>query len=122
GSDLEALIQAKGPLAVDRACQIAHQVADALLEAHRKRLIHRDIKPSNVFVTPDWSAKLLDFGLARDPRLRLTEPGSVLGTLGYMAPEQCKDATTVDERADIYSLGATLYWALTGQDPFAETS
>jgi response regulator RpfG family c-di-GMP phosphodiesterase/serine/threonine protein kinase len=122
GSDLEALVHSKGPVAPERACQLIHQVADALLEAHRVRLIHRDIKPSNVFVTPEWSAKLLDFGLARDPRARLTEPGSVLGTLGYMAPEQAQDATTVDERADIYSLGATLFWALTAQDPFPVTS
>ncbi|HEY1377262.1 MAG TPA: HD domain-containing phosphohydrolase [Gemmataceae bacterium] len=121
GRDLEALIHAEGPLAPEKACPLAHQVADALLEAHRHRLIHRDIKPSNVLVTPEWSAKLLDFGLART-RSRLTEPGSVLGTLGYMAPEQARDATTVDERADIYSLGATLFWALTGQDPFPLTS
>ncbi|HEX4591324.1 MAG TPA: serine/threonine-protein kinase, partial [Gemmataceae bacterium] len=122
GSDLEALVQSKGPLAVDRAGQMCHQVADALLEAHRKGLIHRDIKPSNILVTPEWSAKLLDFGLALDPRARVTQPGSVLGTLGYMAPEQAQDSTTVDQRADIYSLGATLFWSLTGQDPFPLTS
>jgi response regulator RpfG family c-di-GMP phosphodiesterase len=122
GEDLEALVQGKGPLAPDRACRIAHQVADALNEAHSHQLIHRDIKPSNILVTSEGSAKLLDFGLARSARARLTEPGSVLGTLGYMAPEQARDATTVDERADIYSLGATLFWALTGQDPFPLTS
>ena len=122
GEDLEALIHGKGPLTPDRACRLAHQVADALNEAHSHQLIHRDIKPSNILVTPEGSAKLLDFGLARSARARLTEPGSVLGTLGYMAPEQARDATTVDERADIYSLGATLFWALTGQDPFPLTS
>jgi response regulator RpfG family c-di-GMP phosphodiesterase/tRNA A-37 threonylcarbamoyl transferase component Bud32 len=122
GQDLEALVHGKGPLAPDRACELARQVADALHEAHRRGLIHRDIKPSNVLVTPEDSAKLLDFGLARTARTRMTEPGSVLGTLGYMAPEQAQDATTVDERADIYSLGATLFWALTGQDPFPLTS
>jgi response regulator RpfG family c-di-GMP phosphodiesterase len=121
GQDLEALIHDNGPIAPEKACQLAHQIADALLEAHRQKLIHRDIKPSNILVTPEWSAKLLDFGLART-RARMTEPGSVLGTLGYMAPEQAQDATTVDERADIYSLGATLFWALTGQDPFPLTS
>jgi response regulator RpfG family c-di-GMP phosphodiesterase len=121
GQDLEAIVHAKGPVAAERACQFAHQIADALLEAHRHKLVHRDIKPSNILITPEQSAKLLDFGLART-RFRLTEPGSVLGTLGYMAPEQCQDATTVDERADIYSLGATLFWALTAQDPFPLTS
>ena len=122
GEDLEALVHSKGPLTSHRACRLAHQVADALNEAHSHQLIHRDIKPSNILVTPEGSAKLLDFGLARSARARLTEPGSVLGTLGYMAPEQARDATTVDERADIYSLGATLFWALTGQDPFPLTS
>jgi response regulator RpfG family c-di-GMP phosphodiesterase/serine/threonine protein kinase len=121
GEDLEAIVNRQGALAPDRACQLAHQIADALHEAHRHKLIHRDIKPSNILVTPEGSAKLLDFGLART-RSRLTEPGSVLGTLGYMAPEQAQDATAVDERADIYSLGATLFWALTGQDPFPVTS
>ena len=67
GQDLEALVHAKGPFAPERACQFARQIADALHEAHSHRLIHRDIKPSNVLVTPDDSAKLLDFGLARDP-------------------------------------------------------
>ena len=105
------LVQAKGPLPPDGLASFAHQMADALHEAHSHQLIHRDIKPSNILVTPEGSAKLLDFGLARTARADLTEPGSVLGTLGYMAPEQARDATTVDERADIYSLGATLFWA-----------
>jgi response regulator RpfG family c-di-GMP phosphodiesterase len=122
GQDLEALITSDGPLAADRACHFAHQVADALVEAHRRGLIHRDIKPSNVLVTPEGSAKLLDFGLARNFRARLTEPGSVLGTIGYMAPEQAQDATKVDVRADVYSLGATLFWCLTGRDPFPLTA
>lgn len=122
GQDLEALIESGGPIAIDRSCQIAHQVADALVEAHRQKLIHRDIKPSNVLLTPDGTAKLLDFGLARHYHHRLTEPGSVLGTIGYMAPEQAKDATNINPRADIYSLGATLYWCLTGKDPFPITS
>src|SRR5207245_3005760 len=63
-----------------------------------------------------------DLGLARHVRERLTEPGSVLGTIGYMAPEQAQDATKVDIRADVYSLGTTLYWMLTGRDPFALTA
>jgi response regulator RpfG family c-di-GMP phosphodiesterase/serine/threonine protein kinase len=119
GQDLEALVTAHGPMDVGRSCHVAHQVADALVEAHRRGLIHRDIKPGNIIVTPDGTAKLLDFGLARHSVTRMTEPGVVLGTLGYMAPEQSRDASRVDHRSDIYSLGATLYWCLTGRDPFA---
>jgi response regulator RpfG family c-di-GMP phosphodiesterase len=122
GQDLEALVNAQGPLAPDRSCQLAHQVADALVEAHRRGLIHRDLKPSNVLVTPEGAAKLLDFGLARNYGARLTDPGAVLGTIGYMAPEQAQDATAVDVQADIYSLGATLFWCLTGRDPFPLTN
>jgi serine/threonine protein kinase len=84
-------------------------------------LVHRDLKPSNILVTPDWQAKLLDFGLALHPRHQLTDPGTLLGTVGYMAPEQARDPHSVDGRADLFALGATLYWALTGKEPYPET-
>jgi eukaryotic-like serine/threonine-protein kinase len=121
GQDLYGLVREKGPLSTRRACEIFRQVADALGEAHRLRLIHRDIKPGNILVTPDWQAKVLDFGLARLPSGNVTEPGTVLGTIGYMAPEQARDPSGVDARADLFSLGATMYWALTGREPYPET-
>ncbi|MBM3979660.1 MAG: response regulator [Planctomycetes bacterium] len=121
GQDLFTLVRERGPLSPLKACDLFRQVADALGEAHRTGLIHRDIKPSNVLVTPDGQAKVLDFGLARLPTQQMTEPGVVLGTIGYMAPEQARDPHSVDARADLFSLGATLYWALTGRDPYPET-
>jgi response regulator RpfG family c-di-GMP phosphodiesterase/serine/threonine protein kinase len=121
GRDLDTLLRDAGPLSPRRACDLFRQVADALAEAHRHGLVHRDIKPSNVLVTPDWQAKVLDFGLARLPRQNVTEPGTLLGTVGYMAPEQATDPSGVDARADLWSLGATLYWALTGHEPYPES-
>jgi len=121
GQDLDGFVRSRGPLPVSRVCDLFRQVADALAEAHRNGVIHRDIKPPNIIITPDWQAKLLDFGLALHPYRRMTEPGTVLGTIGYMAPEQARDPHAVDARADLFSLGATMYWALTGRDPFPET-
>src|SRR4029079_7783464 len=83
-----------------------------------QNLVHRDIKPSNILLTATDQAKLLDFGLVMHFRSRMTLPGSVLGTIDFMAPEQARDASSVDVRADIYSLGATFFWCLTGQPPF----
>lgn len=121
GQDLYGLIHEKGPLSTRRACEIFRQVADALAEAHRIGLVHRDIKPGNILVTPDWQAKVLDFGLARVPNGNVTEPGTMLGTIGYMAPEQARDPREVDARADLFSLGATMYWALTGREPYPDS-
>jgi response regulator RpfG family c-di-GMP phosphodiesterase/tRNA A-37 threonylcarbamoyl transferase component Bud32 len=118
GRDLEEYVVAEGPLPVAKACDIAHQVACALAETHKFGLVHRDIKPSNVLLTAEDQAKLLDFGLSRRVDHRLTQSGTVLGTLDYMAPEQARDSSTVDVRADIYGLGGTLFWCLTGQLPF----
>src|SRR6185369_2329471 len=71
-----------------------------------------------ILVTPEDQAKLLDFGLSRCFDTRMTQPGTILGTIDYMAPEQARDASTVDIRADIYGLGGTLFWCLTGRLPF----
>lgn len=84
GQDLEACVNNDGPMAIGKACDLIHQVASALVEANRHQLVHRDIKPSNIRVTPEGQAKLLDFGLARHVSHRMTEPGTVLGTLDFM--------------------------------------
>jgi serine/threonine protein kinase len=118
GQDLETLVSQQGPLPIGQACEIVYQVASALHEIHCHRLVHRDIKPSNIILTAEGKAKLLDFGLVRHLRHRVTEVGTVLGTIDYMAPEQASDASSVDIRADIYSLGGTLFWCLTGRQPF----
>lgn len=119
GLDLEQFVREQGPLSVPKSCDLAYQIASALCEANKHNLVHRDIKPSNVLVTPEGQAKLLDFGLARHFRHRHTDPGTILGTIDYMAPEQALDASSVDIRADIYALGGTLYWCLVGEPPFA---
>ncbi len=121
GQDLMAYVNRTGPMAAGPACALICQVAGALGEAHRRNLIHRDVKPSNVLVTAENQAKLLDFGLARRFGSKLTQPGIPMGTLDYMAPEQVRDASAVDARTDVFGLGGTLFWALTGKSPFATT-
>ncbi|MCU0705099.1 MAG: protein kinase [Fimbriiglobus sp.] len=118
GANLHEVVARHGPLSVSRAAALFRQLADALSEAHRFGLVHRDIKPSNVMVTPDWRVKLLDFGMALHPSGAKTQPGSLLGTVGYMAPEQANNASKVDGRADVFALGATLFLAVTGREPF----
>jgi serine/threonine protein kinase len=125
GQDLARIVQRGGRLSVADACAITCQVASALQYAHEKGLVHRDIKPSNLMLTLDderrGSVKVLDFGLARlgADQDTLTAAGHVLGTLDFMAPEQASDPRRVDTRADIYSLGCTLYYLLAGEPPFA---
>jgi response regulator RpfG family c-di-GMP phosphodiesterase len=122
GQDLEELVIDNGALPLTRACDLIYQVASALAEADKHHLVHRDIKPSNILVTPEGQAKLLDFGLARSFSHRQTEPGVVLGTIEYLAPEQASDASTVDIRADIYGLGGTLFWCLAARVPFPSSA
>ncbi|MFO0867272.1 MAG: protein kinase, partial [Gemmataceae bacterium] len=119
GHDLDEHIHEYGPLSVTEACDHGYQIASALAEADKHRMVHRDIKPSNIRITTEGQAKLLDFGLARHLRARITQPGTILGTMEFMAPEQASDAGAVDIRADIYGLGGTLFWCLTGKTPFA---
>jgi eukaryotic-like serine/threonine-protein kinase len=108
-----------GPIPVPDALTYIDQVLDALSYAHQQHVIHRDIKPANMMLTPDGTVKLMDFGIARtesEPTL-LTAPGSTLGSMNYMSPEQVKGERT-DERSDLYSLGISLYEMVTGERPF----
>jgi serine/threonine protein kinase len=118
GTNLEALVKHGGPMDPAIVCDIGHQIASALAEANKRDLVHRDIKPSNIIYDSGGTAKLLDFGLARNLLSRETRQGMLLGTIDYMSPEQASDSSDVDIRTDIFSLGATLYWCLTGRRPF----
>jgi serine/threonine protein kinase len=124
GRSLARIVAAEGPLRQARAARLLAQVADVLDHAHRQGIIHRDLKPGNVQVTPDDDAKVLDLGLAlvRGEELKdvhiLGGPRRVVGTMDYIAPEQTADATNVDARSDVYSLGCTLYFVLAGRPPF----
>jgi serine/threonine protein kinase len=127
GSSLQDMVRKTGKMDVTRACHYIYWSAIGLQHAHASGLIHRDIKPGNILVDRTGVVKILDLGLARffnDDQDLLTKKydESVLGTADYLAPEQAIDSHTVDGRADIYSLGATFYFLLTGQPPFAEGS
>jgi eukaryotic-like serine/threonine-protein kinase len=103
------------------AIEIILQIAQALQHAHRRGLIHRDVKPANIVLTPDGIAKLADLGMAReteDAVLARREKGMTIGTPYYISPEQIRGREDIDGRADLYSLGATLYHMVTGQPPF----
>ena len=135
GCDLSEIVKRCSPLSIADACLLISQAAEGLQYAHEHGFVHRDIKPSNLMLAtgakPNATVvvKILDLGLARAldqrpdaaaPKADLTTTGQVMGTLDYMAPEQGGDAHQVDIRADIYSLGATLYKLLTGDSPYAE--
>ncbi|MFN4260996.1 MAG: protein kinase domain-containing protein [Gemmataceae bacterium] len=125
GSSLQEIVKKHGPMDVLRACHYIRQAAFGLQHAHEAGLVHRDIKPGNLLVDRTGVLKILDMGLARffnDQEDILTKKydESVLGTADYLAPEQAIDSHGVDIRADIYSLGATFYFMLTGQPPFSE--
>jgi len=121
GNDLRKLVRRTGPLTMEVAASIISQVAEGLSHAHSQGMIHRDVKPGNVLVTPDGEAKLSDLGLAgsfdeaaeKDPRY-----GKIVGTADYLSPDQIRSPWEPTPAWDIYSLGCTLYYAVTGKVPF----
>lgn len=123
GPDLQQITRTHGPLPVALACEVIRQAAIALDYAHKHGLTHRDIKPSNLMMTRSGDIKLIDLGLAGardDASTQITQPGLAVGTMTYCAPEQFRDAASVDGRADIYSLGCTFFQLLAGEPAFCE--
>jgi serine/threonine protein kinase len=129
GKELRELLN-DGPLPSRKALDYAQQVAQGLAAAHEKGIIHRDLKPENLFVTHDGRVKILDFGLAKlkpqrnavfsseiETQKQITDPGTVIGTVGYMSPEQVR-GHEADHRSDIFSFGSILYEMLSGQRAF----
>ncbi len=132
GRDLDHFVRERGPMPITQAIDCLMQAARGLEAAHVQGIIHRDIKPGNLMLDSAGTVRVLDLGLARivdasnpfskSVAGRLTQSGMYMGTIDYMAPEQAEDSHRVDHRADIYSLGCTLYYLLTGREPFPAES
>lgn len=137
GENIRDRINESGPLPVEKTVIYALQIAHALAHLDENHIVHRDIKPSNILISPMGDAKLIDLGLARQfgseedaddpenvqfrsPATDITASGVTLGTFDYISPEQARDPRTVDIRSDIYSLGCTLYFMITGHPPFPQ--
>jgi serine/threonine protein kinase len=127
GTDLARLIEKAGKLPVRVGCELIRRAAIGLQYSFEQGMVHRDIKPSNLIAGADGAVKILDFGLAKmqselSVDAGLTSTGAFLGSVDYIAPEQLDDPRVADIRADIYSLGCTLYHLLSGTPPFQGTT
>ncbi len=126
GANIRDLVAKQGSFSIADVLRVSVQIADALTHAWKRNVVHRDIKPSNILITGERQAKLVDMGLARFYEMEpteqaeqdLTATGMTIGTFDYIAPEQARDPRTADTRCDIYSLGCTMFYMLTGQPPF----
>ena len=119
GSDLSQLVRQQPPLDMQNIVDIFRQAAASLAAAHLQGIIHRDVKPGNFMYLADGTLKLIDFGVALVHGCQhLSKTQRFLGTAGYVAPEQVLDSVDIDHRADLYSLGGTIYFLLTGRSPF----
>jgi len=118
GEDLKSMIRMMGQLSSGKTIFIAKQVCDGLIEAHRLGVVHRDLKPQNIMIDKDGNTRIMDFGIARSLKTEgISAAGVMIGTPEYMSPEQV-EGKDVDQRSDIYSLGAILYEMVTGRVPF----
>jgi serine/threonine protein kinase len=126
GTDVAKLVEQRGPIPLKRSIEMIRQVARALEHAALQGIVHRDIKPGNLLVRRDGVVKLTDLGLARivddNTDTSITRAGTTVGTVDFMSPEQARDSKAADVRSDIYSLGCTWYFMLTGHPPFPEGS
>lgn len=124
GNSLTQYIHQQGTLNPEQAKAIMEQVLSAFTFAHNKGVVHRDVKPANIFILEDGTPKILDFGIAKilSGEADMTTTGMQMGTLSYMSPEQIKDAKHIDLRTDIYSLGVTLYYMLSGKKAYDTTT
>ncbi|BBB32104.1 hypothetical protein TTHT_0516 [Thermotomaculum hydrothermale] len=121
GESLKSIIDNKKPLSNLSKLEIARQIASGIAYAHSKGVIHRDLKPANIFLREDGVVKILDFGVAKLASSHMTQKGMILGTISYMAPEQLR-GIEIDERSDIFSIGAIMYEMFSYHKPFHATS